>query len=157
MNEKNVYLTPAGLRKIQSLYRELLRRQAQGDRLTKTRGAVVLTNQEDDSDPNVEVTEKDLLLVQIKRYESILKHYQLILPPRGKERNRVGLGAKLIVEIEKTTHTLFIVDAPEANPDQGKISRFSPIAKALMGRKLGEEVKVHLDPPRTIKIKKIKY
>jgi transcription elongation factor GreA len=35
-----------------------------------------------------------------------------------------------------------IVGAPEASPREGRISNLSPLAKALLGHKAGEEIRV---------------
>ena len=37
-----------------------------------------------------------------------------------------------------------IVGAPEANPEKGLISYHSPLAKALIGKEVGDEVEVNL-------------
>jgi len=42
-----------------------------------------------------------------------------------------------------------IVGSTEANPDEGKISDQSPIGKALLGKKAGDEVEVEV-PSGTI-------
>jgi transcription elongation factor GreA len=56
----------------------------------------------------------------------------------------VSLGSSVtFIELpdgEEETYT--IVGSAEADPFDGKISNDSPIAKSLMGRKIGEEVKV---------------
>ncbi len=69
----------------------------------------------------------------------------------------MGLGATILVEMNQHVRRLHIVDSPEADPDQGKISYLSPVAKALMGRIVGEEVRVKVIPPEIMKIKKIYY
>ena len=47
--------------------------------------------------------------------------------------------------------------AAEANPKEGKISHESPLGKALIGRKVGEKVKVNAPAGQlTFKIKSIK-
>jgi transcription elongation factor GreA len=45
----------------------------------------------------------------------------------------------------------------EANPAQGKISNESPVGQILLGKGVGEEIKLN-SPTRTVyKIKKISY
>src|SRR6185369_17187582 len=48
-----------------------------------------------------------------------------------------------------------IVGSTEANPDEGKISDQSPIGKALLGRKPGDEV--HVDVPSGTMVYRIKH
>ncbi len=157
MKEENIYLTPSGVKKIKKRHKELLRRRE--ERTVKKRSGTPrdFEDKNRDMDPEVLITDQDLLLTQIERYEFILKHYQLVSPPQGEARRKVGLGATLLVEIKGKTQKLDIVDSPEADPSQGKISRFSLIAKALIGRFEGEEVRINTKPIQVVKIRKIKY
>lgn len=62
------------------------------------------------------------------------------------KKSAVGMGSKVIVKIasgrSKKQSTLHIVGEFEAEPRKGKISSASPLGKALMGKKKGDEVKV---------------
>ena len=157
MEGENIYLTPAGVKKIKNLYKKLLRRQKEGVAKKRSGNPREFEDKNQDADPEVLVTGQDLLLTQIEHYKFILKHYQLILPPRGEARKKVGLGATIFVEIDGKRQKLYIVDSPEADPSQGKVSRFSPIVKALIGHLEGEEVKIDTEPVQTVKIRKIRY
>jgi len=45
----------------------------------------------------------------------------------------------------------------ESNPNEGKISSQSPVGKAILGKKIGEEV-IIISPIKVVyKIKKIRY
>ena len=68
----------------------------------------------------------------------------------------VEVGSTVHVELETGEQKFQIVGSTEANPEEGKISNESPIGKALLGRKPGEEVEVEI-PVGTMlyKIKKI--
>jgi transcription elongation factor GreA len=90
---------------------------------------------------------------RIAEIEHILKHSQLI---SNKSRGAVALGSKVHVELEEGEQEYVIVGSTEANPDKGYISDQSPIGKALIGRKPGDEVEVQV-PSGTIvyRIKKI--
>ena len=50
-----------------------------------------------------------------------------------------------------------IVGTLEANPALGKISNESPVGKALLGHKIGDEVVVSSPMKTTYKIRNIKY
>lgn len=54
--------------------------------------------------------------------------------------NVVSLGNEVTVKIGKDSHTYHIVGKYEADPINKKISDESPLGKALMGRKEGQEV-----------------
>lgn len=92
---------------------------------------------------------------RISEIENILKHSQIIEAPKGKG-GTVSLGSVVHVEVEEGEQKYHIVGSPEANPDEGKISNESPIGKALMGCKPGDEVEVEVPAGSiTYKIKKV--
>lgn len=59
----------------------------------------------------------------------------------GASNGTVGLGSKVVVEMDGEEETFTIVGAAEARPSQGFISNASPIGKALDGRRQGDTVK----------------
>jgi len=156
MKTEHIYLTLSGLKKTQKFYQQLCDRRDNQNKKKRSGISSFLENEADDSDLDV-VTEKEILRGQIAEYEFILQHYRLIASPRGDKKDKVGLGATILVEMNQHVRRLHIVDSPEADPDQGKISYLSPVAKALMGRIVGEEVRVKVIPPEIMKIKKIYY
>lgn len=65
-------------------------------------------------------------------------------------------GATITLVGYGTTHTYKLVSQFEADPARGKISDESPIGKALLGKKEGESIQVHLPSGiRTYSIQKI--
>lgn len=54
----------------------------------------------------------------------------------------VSIGSTLVVEVKGKDKTYDIVGAQEADPLAGKISNESPLGKALLGKKVGEEAEV---------------
>jgi len=54
----------------------------------------------------------------------------------------VGLGSVVHIEVNGTKHEFTIVGEWEADPAAKKISHESPLGKALMGKKVGENVEV---------------
>ncbi|MEK7646936.1 MAG: transcription elongation factor GreA [Patescibacteria group bacterium] len=58
--------------------------------------------------------------------------------------DKVNIGVKVVAKkIDAgSTHEFFIVGPEEAKPEINKISHESPIGKALLGKKRGEEAKV---------------
>ena len=58
-------------------------------------------------------------------------------------QGQVHLGSNVTVREEGgTPESYLLVGAAEADPRNGRISNESPLGKALMGRKVGDEVKV---------------
>lgn len=57
----------------------------------------------------------------------------------------VGFGSTVVVRDEKgVERTWSIVSSHDASPAEGRISADSPVARALLGRRAGEEVSVAL-------------
>lgn len=54
----------------------------------------------------------------------------------------VGLGSVVQIEVNGSKHEFSIVGEWEADPAAKKISHESPLGKALMGKKVGEDVEV---------------
>ncbi|MFI5240524.1 MAG: transcription elongation factor GreA [Candidatus Saccharimonadia bacterium] len=86
---------------------------------------------------------------RISEIENILKHASLIEQKKG---GVVSLGSTVHLELEDGVQRYIIVGSTEANPEEGRISNESPIGKALIGRKPGEEVEV-IVPSGTLKYK----
>jgi transcription elongation factor GreA len=85
--------------------------------------------------------EQSFIEGRIAEIEHILKHATVIASKKG---DKVGLGSTVHLELEDGQQRYTIVGSTEANPDEGKISDESPIGKALMGKKPGEEVQINV-------------
>lgn len=79
---------------------------------------------------------------RIEEIENILKNHQIIKKPPKEERNKVFLGASVILKNDKHKAEYKIVGTLEANPFEGKISDESPAGKAFIGKAVGEVVSV---------------
>jgi transcription elongation factor GreA len=90
---------------------------------------------------------------RISEIEHILKHATVI---SNKGKGTVALGSKVKLELEDGEQEYVIVGPTEANPDKGFISDQSPIGKALLGKKPGDEVTVEVPSgTMTYKIKHV--
>lgn len=86
-------------------------------------------------------TEQEKNEARITEIEFILKNVALIKTP--KVANVVHLGSMVKLKGKKGQETQYkIVGTVEADPLEGKISDESPIGKALMGKKVGDEVEI---------------
>ena len=74
-----------------------------------------------------------------------------------KKKDTVQVGTTVTIkENGSAEETYTIVGAVEANPREGKISNESPIGRAILNRKLNEEVQVEApDGSYTVRIVKI--
>jgi transcription elongation factor GreA len=78
---------------------------------------------------------------RISEIEHILKNVAVITRPKGDSKVVLGSTIKLKNENGKTKE-FQVVGTVEADPLNGKISDESPIGKALMGKKEGDEVEI---------------
>jgi transcription elongation factor GreA len=69
----------------------------------------------------------------------------------------VRVGCKVEIDSNSGKEELTIVGSLEANPDFKKISNQSPIGKALLGHKVGDEIQIKARTVQIFKIKRITY
>lgn len=92
---------------------------------------------------------------RIKELEIILDNHLLVPEGDGKTVN-IGSRVKLLYVAEKEEEEYLIVGKTEADPFENKISNESDIAKAIIGKKVGDEVTVNSKAGSyKLKIKKI--
>lgn len=78
---------------------------------------------------------------RINDLEVMLKNVEIISSTKGAVKKvRVGVKVKVYDEEFKEECEYTIVGSTEANPHEQKISDESPIGKALLGKKVGDEV-----------------
>lgn len=101
-------------------------------------------------------------LAEIERdrryYAARLESAQLV-DPAQQSGDTVLFGARVTVEDEQgDSHVFHIVGEDEADIAQGKVSVVSPVAKALLGRKIGDSTQWHRPAgPLTLTILEITY
>jgi len=152
--EKKFYLTKEGLEKLKKEFQGL-----KNLKLAKTKGEIPKIWHSEDLNPEYLSFQEDLSFLEsrIVELEYILKNAQLIKPPPKEKHNIINLGARVLVEVDGQSDEFEIVGTLEANPAVGKISNESPVGRALLGHKVGDEVIIS-SPIQTIyKIRKIKY
>ncbi len=94
---------------------------------------------------------------RIEELKNIIEDHQLIKAPSKEKRVFVDMGAKVTLDVNGKKNEFMIVGTLEANPELGKISNESPVGKAILGHKVGDEIVI--DSPERIKykIRNIKY
>ena len=137
-----VYLTPEGLKKIKDEVEYLTttrrREVAQMIAEAKAEGDISENAGYDEAK-----TAQGFLEGRIRELEHLLKNAQVIAETK-ENKNTVTLGRTVIVREVGTDldEEYTIVGPPEANPAEGRISNESPMGKALIGKKVGQVVKV---------------
>ena len=83
--------------------------------------------------------EQGLVETRIAEIEEILQNAEIIQSSDG---SAVVLGSTVELQSTAKTVTYTVVGPVEADPLAGKISNESPIGQALMGKKVGDEVRI---------------
>ncbi len=77
----------------------------------------------------------------IRRLVKCLESLEIVDPALQKNRSQVFFGATVAYAREDgSRHNVTLVGADEIDPDQGKISWTSPVARALMRARVGDAV-----------------
>lgn len=90
------------------------------------------------------LVEGELAFVEarIRELEGLLATAQII--PPDPDPARINVGDTVALESEDgETESYTIVGAAETDPDAGLISHQSPLGKALLGHRVGDEIVVH--------------
>jgi len=139
MSEKEIFLTPEGLAKLEQEleYLRTVRRQEVAERIQtakELRSTVSSPEYEDAKN------EQGFVEGRILELERIIKNAVIIHPETA---DLVQLGSKVTVQHQDGSEEHYtIVGRAEANPGEGKISNESPVGKALLGKRVGDEVEV---------------
>lgn len=134
------YVTKDGLEKVKTEYEKL-----RNFKRAKTIGETPNLLHSEEPNPEYLSFQEDMSLLdsRIAEYETILQNAELIeKPSRGKEQQRVWLGATVTVDLGGEIDEFTIVGTLEADPVQKKISNESPLGKGLLGAAVGDMVKV---------------
>jgi len=152
--EEKYYLTKEGLDKIKKEYQRLLKLK---ESMLKKETPSVFHSEELNAEFVSYREDFEYLESRVAEIEYILKNFELIKPPPKKERDTVKLGARVTVEVNNQEDEFMITGTLEANPSAGKISDKSPVGRALLGHKVGDEVVISSPTKVVYKIKAIKY
>jgi transcription elongation factor GreA len=149
--DKKFYLTKEGLERLKKEYETL-----RSLRLSKIKGESSLEDIRVKYIPFIE--DMNFLESRIAELEQILKNSVLIKKPPKNQQHIVHLGAIVTLEDEDgAINEFMLVSTLEANPSEGKISTESPVGKALLGKKIGDEIIITSPIRVKYKIKKIRY
>jgi transcription elongation factor GreA len=141
MHDKVVYLTPEGKRRFAAELHELqtVRRHEVEEQI---RRAKEFSDTVDNAEYDEAKTEQSFVEGRILELERLLASAKVIEEPtvRG---DFVRMGAHIkVVDSEGDEETYYLVGSHEADPRKGLISNESPIGRALIGKRVGDEVTV---------------
>ncbi len=151
MSEKEYLLTKEGLAKLEEELEHLLtvRRPEVADKIQQAkelRSAVNSPEYEDAKNEQGFVEGRILELEKIIKNAKVIQHDTVNL-------DFVEVGNEVKVQLQDGTEEHYtIVGSAEANPGEGRISNESPMGKALLDKRVGDEVEVEA-PAGTLKLK----
>ena len=140
MKEKKTLLTKEGLKDLQDELDELINVKRPAN-LKAIKEARALGDLSENADYDAAKNDQAELEGRIKKIEKMLENYQII---EKKASDKVGLGSTVEIKYvdDDETDEYKIVGSQEADPFQSKISNESPIAQALLNKKVGDVVDV---------------
>ena len=148
MIKKIISLTAEGKKDLEKELDELIKnRPAIAERIATARAFGDLSENEEYSSAR---NEQKIAEGRILEIQDILKNAKII---RGGKKNAVALGATVVLDMGGREVTYTLVGATEANPLEGKISDASPIGKAVLGHKAGEEIDFNDKKVKIVEIK----
>lgn len=140
-NDENIqYLTKEGVEKLTEERRVLMEetRKEIAERLEQAKALGDLSENSEYSEAKEAQTANEMRIIELN---DILQNAVLI---ENTHTGVVSIGARVIakrIDLDDV-HEFTIVGSEEADPDQNKISHESPIGKAMLGKKKGEEANV---------------
>ena len=78
---------------------------------------------------------------RILTLETLIRNATVVHPDHASSRVKIGSTVK-VTESDGAERTYTIVGSTEADAGHGRISNESPVGKALLGRRVGDQVKV---------------
>lgn len=141
MNNRTQYISEDGLAKLRAELEELInvRRQEIAQRIhdAKEHGDLAENAEYEDAK-----NEQAFVEGQIQRLEALIKNATIIEGNHGTDHVQIGSTVK--VEGADGKEVFTIVGSTEASPGDGRISNESPVGRALLGKRKGEAVVVHV-------------
>ena len=139
MAEQQFFLTPEGLSKLEEELEHLrtVRRQEVAEKIQRAKELRSTVNTPEYEDAK---NEQGFVEGRILEIERIIKNAVVV---EAAPSDMVQIGSKVtICDQDGREEHYTIVGSAEANPAEGKISNVSPVGRALLDRRVGDEVEV---------------
>ena len=141
MNNKPTYLSREGLDKLRQELEEMtsVKRPEVAQRIHDAKEHGDLSENAEYEDAK---NEQAFVEGRIQTLEALIKNATLI--DEHHSNDHVQIGSTVKVSGPDGSQTFTIVGSTEAKPTEGKISNESPVGRALLGKKKGENVTVQV-------------
>lgn len=155
MLDEKFYVTEEGLKELKEEYENLVH-VVRNEVIEDLKAARAQGDLSENADYDAARDKQAQVEARIKELEHMIRNAEVISENRG--TSYVRLGSTVTVEPmdthEKITFT--IVGTVEADPLNGKVSNATPLAEAILEKKIGTVVTVEVDEPYDVKIVEIK-
>jgi transcription elongation factor GreA len=144
MAEKAVPMTRDGMQRLEKELEHLraVRRPEVAERIHE---AKELASAQNNSEYEEAKNEQAFVEGRIMTLEHLLSNVTVIDEEAAHNASRVQLGTKVSVKDQDGKATDYtIVGAAEARPTEGMISNESPVGRALLGKRVGDEVQINV-------------
>ena len=156
MSEDKIYVTEEGLKKLQDEYYNLVHvvREEVKAELKEARS---LGDLSENADYDGARDKQSQVESRIAELESMLQHYEIIKTTKSGSKT-VHIGSTVTLKFLDTNieETYTIVGSTEADPLNGKLSNETPLAQAILDKKLDSTVTIPVKEPYDVLITKIK-
>ena len=134
--KQETYLTEQGLNELRQELDEL-KNVKRPENIQALKEARALGDLSENAEYDAARNEQAVIEGRIQELEAMLENAVVITEV---DTNKVSIGVKVKLEFveDKETEIYSIVGTKEADPFENKISNESPIAKAIMGKKVGD-------------------
>ena len=154
MTENGTYITAQGLEKIKAELEELTGHGRERISL-RLRSAVEQGDLSENADYLSAKEDQAFLEGRILELEQILKNV-IIIDNLEQDNDVISVGNTVTIQEDGfPEETYFVVGPKETDPQNGRISHLSPIGKAIIGKRSGDEVSVET-PDGELKFKILK-
>jgi transcription elongation factor GreA len=140
--DKNVPLTKEGLAKLEQELEHLktVRRPQVAERIHQAKELASTQNNAEYDDAK---NEQAFVEGRILTIEKLIQNASVIDEEEAHHANRVQIGSSVtVVAGDGKAEQFTIVGTAEADPKEGRISNESPVGRALLGKRVGDEVQV---------------
>jgi transcription elongation factor GreA len=156
MAEKPIFLTPEGRAKLDAELENLrtVRRAEVAERIhsAKEEGDITENSAYDEAK-----NEQAFVEGRIMTIEQMLKNAVIINGTRASDIVGIGSYVTVVERGDRDDEVYQIVGSAEADPAKGRISNESPVGRALLGKREGDEVQVKIpDGVRHLRITEIR-
>ena len=155
MAEEKFYVTEEGLKDLKNEY-DVLVHQTRNEVIEDLKAARAQGDLSENADYDAARDKQARVEARIKELEYMIKNASIISEKKGVKSVRLGSTVTILEMDTNNKQTFTIVGSVEADPLNGKLSNASPLAAAILEKKVDAVCTVEVDNPYQVKIIEIK-